>query len=253
MQNFLKQTITQAGALAKEYYIKGVEFKTKAHLGDLVTEADLAVEKFLISSIQRRFPGHHIHSEESVSDINPGAEYEWLIDPIDGTRNFANGIPMWCVMVAAYQAGEPLLAAVCNPLGSELWLAARGQGATLNGLPIRVNDVAVLDHSFGCPVRGINTTHEDRFNRFLCRLAKETTAWMHNFGTVLAACYVASGGMDWYAVNCGYDHDYAAAALIAAEAGALVTDCDGLPWARGRRDIVIANPKIHPQLLALLR
>jgi fructose-1,6-bisphosphatase/inositol monophosphatase family enzyme len=116
---------------------------------------------------------------------------------------------------------------------------------------MRVNS---LDYSFGFAVRGVNIdpAHEPRYRRFLERLTNDTSGWMHNFGTVLAACYVASGGADFYAVNCGFDHDYAAPALIAAEAGALVTNCDGAPWARGRHDIVIANPKLHPELIKLL-
>lgn len=254
MHGFLKKIIVEAGALAKEYFLKGVAFKTKAHLGDLVTEADLAVNNFLIASIGRQFPAHHLHSEESPLDINPGAEYEWLIDPIDGTRNFAMGIPMWCTMVAVYQRGEPFLAAVFNPLANELFFAAAGVGATLNGLPIKTNKVASLDHGFGVCVRGvsIDPDHEFRYRNFLVQLTNTTSVWMHSFGTVLAACYVASGGIDFYAVNCGLDHDYAAPALIAAEAGALVTDCDGHPWRRGRRDLVIANPRLHPKLITLL-
>ncbi len=255
MEQFLKESIVQAGELAADYFVKGVESKTKKHLGDLVTEADVAVSNFLIQKIRAAFPDHSIYSEEEKQKVNEGAEFEWIIDPIDGMRNFAKGIGVWCTMVALYQNGEPILAAIYQPLMRELFFAAKGRGATLNGMPIRVNDVAVLDHSVGFCVRGYNIDplHEENYRRFIVRLANETSAWMQNFGTILAACYVASGGADFYAVNCGMDYDYAAIDLIAREAGALVTTCDGKPWTRDRRDIVIANPKLHSKILEMLR
>ncbi|MBI2444054.1 MAG: inositol monophosphatase [Candidatus Magasanikbacteria bacterium] len=253
MEDFLKEIVLKAGELAKSYFLKGVQFTTKAHLGDLLTEADTAVNNYLVGAIQRRFPDHRIYSEELAADINPGGAYEWIIDPIDGTRNFAMGIGLWCVMVALYEGGQPRAAAIGNPLASELFFARAGGGATLNGLPIRVNATATLDHAYGFCVRGINTTHEERYRRFLDRIVNDTTVWMHNFGTMLGACYVASGGADFFAENCGFDHDHVAAALICAEAGARVTDSDGRPWQRGRRDIVIANPRLHPELLTLLK
>ncbi len=253
MHEFLQQIIVEGGNIAKDFFLKGVSFKSKAHLGDLVTEADVAVNTFLINKIKERFPLHRIVSEEAPPEGTEGAEYEWIIDPIDGTRNFAFGIGMWCTMVALYERAEPYAAAIYNPLANELFFAKVGEGATLNGLPIHVNQVASLDHGFGICVRGVNTVHESRYRRFLDHLTNETTVWMHNFGTMLSSCYVASGGADFYVGNCGFDHDYAAIATIAPEAGALVTNCDGAPWKRGRRDIVITNPELHSKLLDLLK
>lgn len=256
IEQFLKDTIREAGGLAKRYFQQGVEFTTKAHLGDLVTKADIEVNDLLINKIQATFPDHGIHSEERKNDINPGARFEWIIDPIDGTRNFAKGIPMWCIMVAVYENGEPLLSAMYNPLVDELFFAEKNKGATLNGLPIRVNEIASLDHGAGNPVRGTNrgeeTQYDERFKKMMDHLVNGTNVWMHNFGTMLGACYVASGGLDFFVSNAGFDHDNAPPALICAEAGALVTDSDGNPWARGRHDIVIANPKLHPKVLELL-
>lgn len=255
MEDFLKQIILEAGALAKDYFLKGVSFKSKAHLGDLVTEADVAVSDFLIKKIHEQYPEHAIYTEEAKDKINPGAEFEWIIDPIDGTRNFAKGIGMWCVMIAVYKNNMPVLAAIYNPLASELFFAVKGKGATMNGAPIKVNQVEVFDHAFGFAVRGIviDPLREANYRRFIEKLTNETSAWMHNFGTILAACYVASGGADFYAVNCGRDYDYAAVVLIAAEAGAVVTNADGQPWTRDRNDIVIANPKLHAKILELLK
>lgn len=240
--------------MAKDYFVKGVSARAKRHLGDLITEADEKVSDFLIEEIRKKFPDHAIHSEEEKNDVNPGALTEWIIDPIDGTRNFANGIPFWCVMVGVYVGGEAAYAAIHNPVAEELFFASRGRGASLNGLPIKVNDVSSFDYGYGIAVRAdVATDKEAEFKRMLDRLNNDTTVWMHNLGSMLASCYVASGGIDFFAENAGFDHDYAAAVLICAEAGAVVTDADGNPWRRGRRDLVIANPKLHPRVLELLK
>ena len=253
IEQFLKDTIREAGAMANGYFTKGVSARTKKHLGDLITEADEAVNVFLIEKIREIFPDHGIHSEEQKDDVNPGALTEWIIDPIDGTRNFANGIPFWCVMVGVYVGGEAAQAAIYNPVADELFFASRGHGASLNGLPIKVNGVDSFDHGYGIALRAdMATDKEAEFKRLLGRLNNNTSVWMHNLGSMLASCYVASGGIDFFAENAGFDHDYAAATLICAEAGAKVTDADGNPWRRGRRDLVIANPKLHAKVLELL-
>jgi len=253
MKEYLKEIIKEAGNIAKKYFQEGVSHSSKSHLGDLVTEADHAVSNFLISKIKEKFPLHTINSEEVKETINPGHEYEWVIDPIDGTRNFANGISFWCIMVAVLKDGELCMSAIYNPLGEELFFAEAEKGATLNGIPLKVNEVDSLDHGFGFICRGNNTQYEKEFIKMITTLAEETSVWMHNYGSVLGACYLASGGVDFFAENCGYDYDYLAVALILQEAGALVTDIDGKPWARDRKDIVVANPTLHPKILNLFK
>lgn len=250
MDTFLKKLIREAGQLAKEYFDAGVTHRSKAHLGDLVTDADIAVSNFLVSAIQQEYQGHHIHSEEMAEDINRGAEYEWVIDPIDGTRNFAFGIPMWCNLVAVMKSGEPYLAAVYNANADELFFAEADKGATMNGMPIRVNDTETLEHGFAVVTRAWKDNPEG-YVRLMDRLTRETNVWMHNFGTMLGVCFVASGGADFFAGNSGFDHDNLAPALICREAGALVTDSEGNSWRRGRSDLVIANPKLHPKIMEL--
>ena len=252
MQNFLKQTIRSAGTLAKEYFDAGVTHRTKTHLGDLVTDADIAVSNFLVGEIQKKYPDHQIHSEEMKDDVNPGAEYEWVIDPIDGTRNFAFGIPMWCTLMAVMKSGEPYLAAVYNANADELFFAEADLGASMNGMPIHVNETDKLDHGFAVLTRAWNDNAKG-YARMMDRITNETTCWMHNFGTMLGCCFVASGGADFYAGNSGLDHDNLAPALLCKEAGAVVTDSEGKPWRRGRSDLVIANPKLHAQVLELLK
>lgn len=253
MESFLKKTIKEAGGIAQKFFRLGVAHRMKANLGDLVTDADIAVSNFLVESIHEKYPDHHIHTEEEGDDINPGARYEWVIDPIDGTRNFAMGIPFWCVMVAVLKDGELYLSAIYNPLTEELFFAEQGRGAFFNEKRISVNKIDSLDYGFGLAVRTNNTDKEEQFKKVLARINMETSAWVHGFGTMLPACHLANGGVDFIITNCGFDHDYLPAALICREAGAVVSDSDGNPWTRSRRDIVIANPSLHPKILELFR
>lgn len=261
MQSFLIQTIKEAGEIARGYFSRGVAYSTKSNLADILTEADTAVSDFLVKKIHAAYPSHRIHSEEMAEDVNDGediAEYEWLVDPIDGTRNFAKGISFWCNIMAVLKDGELYLGAVYNPIADELFFAETGKGAFMNGKPIHVSGKEDFDFACGSFSRAgmqgtVYGTHIDRFKHFLDRLNHETNTWLHSFGTMLAGCYVANGGLDFFAQNAGLDHDYAAAVLICREAGAIATDSDGNPWHRGRQDIVIANPVLHPKVMALFR
>ncbi len=254
MDEFLKAMIIEAGAMAKGYFDAGVSYTIKSNPGDFVTEADIAVSNFIIKKIHEAYPDHHIHSEEMKEDINPGAEYEWTIDPIDGTRNFATGVSIWCTMVAVLKNGVTILAAVYNPLSNELFFAEKGKGATLNGKPISVSSRSHLDFSTGSISRmwagsTVYGMEIERFRHFYSRMVQESNVWIHQLGTMLACCMVARGGFDFFANNAGLDFDYLPGILICQEAGAVVTDSDGNPWKRGKQDVVIANPVLHKEVM----
>ncbi|KKW42468.1 MAG: Inositol monophosphatase family protein [Candidatus Magasanikbacteria bacterium GW2011_GWA2_56_11] len=253
MQDFLHTTIRAAGAIARDYFVRGVTHSEKTSVADLLTEADVAVSDYLIAQIQANYPDHQIHSEERAADINPGARYEWVIDPIDGTRNFALGIPFWAPLVAVIKDGKPFLAAIFNPMSDQLFSAAQGGGAYLNGQRIQVNGVDTLEHGFGVIYRRSGFPRVERYIRAMDELNRASTTWLHNYGSMVAAAHLASGGIDFYLSNSGFDHDLLAPALICSEAGAVVTDADGNPWTREHHDIVIANPRLHPKVLALLK
>ncbi len=254
MDTFLKKIIKEGGMIAKKFFDKGVTHTTKAHLGDLLTEADMEVSNYLVTQIHKAYPDHHIFSEEMDEEINPGAQYEWVIDPIDGTRNFAMGIPMWCVLVAVLKDGELHMSAVYNPTADELFFAEAGKGATMNEKEIHVNNTETTEHGFGiCARSSTDFPFREEFVRAMNEIVDNTNTWVHSFGTMLGVCYVANGGIDFFFANTGYDFDNLAPALIAREAGALVTDCDGNEWKRDRHDIVIANPKLHPKLMEFFR
>jgi fructose-1,6-bisphosphatase/inositol monophosphatase family enzyme len=250
MNTQIHSIISEAGKIALNLLTQDLNTSHKTSHADLITIADLSVNEYLISEIQRHYPDHHIHSEEQAEDINPGHEYQWIIDPIDGTRNFANGIPSWCVMIALLHHGEAVASAVYQPITQELYFAERGKGATRNGKPIAVNSVDTLDKALGilcCDSGGVEL---ERYRRAMHRYV-DSTAWLHNHGSMLSACHLAAGGVDLLLNNYGYPHDYWPIYLICKEAGAVVTNSKNEPWSPADRDIVIANPSLHPKVLEL--
>lgn len=256
MSQFLQETIKEAGGFAKSIFEKGVQnIQTKSHENDFLTEADLGVSELFVKKVKEAYPGHAILSEELDEIVNEGAEYEWVIDPIDGTRNFAVGIPSWCISIALAKDGETILGALYNPLSDQLFFAEKGKGSFLNGKKLQVNNTQHLESSLGIMVRangsGIYGDYFERFRAVYTKLILESDAWLVNYGTVFNKAFVATGGMDFAVGNAGMTWDFLALFLICEEAGAVVTDSDGNPWKRGRQDYVIANPELHPKLLDL--
>ncbi|PIR74736.1 MAG: hypothetical protein COU35_01035 [Candidatus Magasanikbacteria bacterium CG10_big_fil_rev_8_21_14_0_10_47_10] len=257
MEHFLKETIKKAGGIALGYFGTELETKTKSNLADLITQADIAVSDYIVHAIGQAYPDHHIRCEELDEDINPGAPYEWVIDPIDGTRNFAQGIPFWCTIIALMKDGERYMGAVYNPVSEHLFFAEKGKGAYLNDRRIHVNTVQSMDAAFGVFSRannmGIYGDYIERYRAANAKLVLQSESWIHNYGCSLQLCYLASGGVDFVTGNAGMDWDYLAAFLICEEAGARLTDSDGNEWKRGRQDYVMANPDLHPKVMELFR
>ncbi len=255
MIDFLQSSIRQAGEIALTYYRQGVTSSEKSNRGDLVTEADEAVSAFLVEAIHRRYPDHHISSEELDEDINPGAPIQWIVDPIDGTRNFANAIPVWCTLIGVLKEGHLYLGAIYDAVHDILYLAECGKGAYKNGQRITVNHADTLDHAYGWFSRageqGLYGRFIPEYQTALTRLIRDTTAWIHCTGSMLSLGDLASGAIDFFAFNHGLDHDLVGPILICREAGAVVTNHRGDPWQLGRQDVVIANPTLHPKLLNL--
>jgi myo-inositol-1(or 4)-monophosphatase len=254
MLDFLKETIKEAGYLAKGFYIRGVKSSVKSAPFDLLTEADLAVEKFLVDKIKEQYPAHGIISEETAEEHNPGAEYTWVIDPIDGTRNFAKHIAVWCTMVGLTKNGKPYLGAIYDAMNDELFYAQAGKGAFLNDKPIKVdtyNDVENCFLMFSAGEAKNNPKKYKSYIRFHNNLQGEKGHWVHNYGTMLSLCHLAAGRIDAVVCNGGYYHDYLAGYVIATEACARWTNSMGGVWKRGEMDIVVANPKLHKKLLKL--
>ena len=251
MKTFLEQTIREAGEIAKGYFTKGVNIAaTKLDPDDVVSEADEALSKFFTEKIHAQYPEHGIQDEEQEDVINPEAEYRWVIDPLDGSRNFAAGIPFWCHLVALRRGEETVMGGVYNPISNSYFFAEKGQGAYLNGSQIKVSEQKEIDYAFGVCTRTFRRSHVELYTKILSHLSANSKARMGNYSTMLISCYIATGGVDFVVTNGGVDHDYFAPVLLCQEAGAKVTDSDGNPWQAGRSDLVMANPVLHDKVMA---
>lgn len=211
---------------------------------DLVTDVDIQSEKYLIESIRQRFPDHRIISEES--GVNQGGDCcIWYIDPIDGTVNFAHGIPFFSVSIAYAHQGQMELGVVFDPMRGECFSAEKGCGAWLNGQPIRASAASDMDHSllvtgFAYDIRTHPENNLDHFARFTMR-----SQGVRRLGSAaLDLCYVAAGRFDGYWELRLNSWDIAAGGLIAQEAGAVVTNLSGNP------DYLMANSSIQSSILA---
>ncbi len=240
------------GRIARQFFRRSPVIRKKG-LIDLVTEADVAVEQEIRSRIARRFPSHTFLGEESVHDRPPAGGCRWIVDPIDGTTNFAHGVALFCISVALEEDGEVVAGAVYDPIAEELFTAERGGGARLNGRRLAVSGVAELID--GLLVTGFPyTATEERaeqvaiFGAFLQR----AQAVRRLGSAALDLCWVGAGRFDAFWEQNLQPWDVAAGALIVSEAGGVVTGYHGQPFTPFGREIVASNGALHPQLVDVI-
>ena len=247
-----------AGRLLMERYerVERVDYKSAR---DIVTEVDHLSEELIIAAIRERFPGDGILAEESGAhasehgDATSGRGRLWIIDPIDGTVNYANGIPVFCVSIALAVDGRPAAGVVLDPTRGDAFAATVGGPATLNGRPITVSDKDKLsDFVISMSLAGRSVATRARRVRKAIRIGRSMGS------AALALAYVANGRFDAFIQQGGMSNwDVAAAGLIAERAGATVTDMSGGPWfdlARGARTVgaIAAPPAHHATILGLV-
>lgn len=218
---------------------------------DLLTEADTGSEKQILGIIRNAFPDHAILAEESGSNKG-SAEFQWLIDPLDGTTNYAHQLPLFSIAIALAVHDEIVLGLVFNPMDGELFSAISGQGAELNGQPITVSTTPSVSESLlvtGFPY-DVNKI-EPLMNRF--SVFQQASQGVRRLGSAaLDICYVACGRFDGFWEQDLKPWDKAAAAIIAAEAGAEITNFSNQPFAINQKEILVTNCRIHQEMLSLL-
>ena len=249
----LKATLikaAEAGAsVIRDFFEGSFEISNKEGVNNLVTEADHASEKAIFEVIRNEFPNHFILSEES-GEIVMDSTYKWIIDPIDGTVNFAHGLPLCCVSIGIEQEGEMILGAVYNPFMNEFFFAQKGFGATLNDKKISVSKETEVLRS--CLVTGFPYTYLDQPNgplEVFSRLIRKGVPVRRLGSAAMDLCWVAAGRFDGF-----YEHklqawDSAAGFLIVEEAGGVVSDFAGKKYSPYQPHIVATNGKIHEELL----
>lgn len=241
----------EAGAILREGFQKPLHVVKKSRR-ELVTEMDRASEDSIIRAIRSAFPGDVIVAEES-SPPTGRSRRVWIVDPLDGTNNYAHGYPFFAVVIAIEEAGSLTAGLVYDPLRDELFVAERGAGATLNGDPIRVSAAERLLDSLvatGFPYDLSETTENNLAN--LSRLILAARGVRRGGSAALDLIYVACGRLDGYWEPGLKTWDVAAGGLIVTEAGGRVTNFRGDVWNHRRGDIVASNGRIHDEIRQLI-
>ena len=241
---------TEAGAkVMQEYFQKEFKISNKEGINNLVTEADPASEKAIFEVIQKDYPHDYILSEEA-GEKPSGSNIKWIVDPIDGTVNFAHGIPICCVSIGVEQDGEMIMGAVYNPFINEFYFAQKGFGATLNDNLIKVSEETEVVKS--CLVTGFPYTYLDQPNgplEVFSRMIRKGVPVRRLGSAAMDLCWVAAGRFDGFFEHKLNAWDSAAGFLIVEEAGGKVTDFSGKAYSPYQPHIVASNGKIHDELL----
>lgn len=224
---------------------------------DLVTEVDVAVETWFRGFIHGRFPEHRILAEELQDRSQQGAEsspYCWIFDPIDGTTNYAHGLPIFCASLALEIAGRLEVAAVYDPTRKELFTAERGGGAFLNGAPIRVSTTDTLIDALLCTGfhYQVHQSADDVVGLF-AQFIGRARAVRRLGSAALDLCYVAAGRFDGFWEERLRPWDVAGGVLLIEEAGGIISGYDGTPFHARRGDLVATNGAIHPHVLDVIQ
>lgn len=257
-RTFAIEMARAAGALLLEWYEGELLLETKSSEFDLVTQADKASEALIIGRIRAAYPDHAILAEESGELANEGA-YRWIVDPLDGTTNFAQTFPHFCVSIGLHHAGEALLGVIYDPLRDELFWAERGQGAWLETprIPsrrLRVSNTdrlaaALLATGFAYSRAITPTNNIVEFQRVIRRIRGIRRAG----SAALDLAYVAAGRLDGYWEYHMQPWDTAAGSLLVTEAGGVLSQITGEAWDITTISTVATNPALLPVLLAALQ
>ena len=241
------------GAEILQSYFGNITRIEKKGVIDLVTEADVNSENRIVATIREAFPDHTILAEES--GLEKGTQdYAWLVDPLDGTTNFAHRLPIFCISIAFAIGSDIRVGIVLNPVSGELFTASRDEGAKLNGKPIEVSSTAGVTNSL--LVTGFPYNVREVFEPIITRYASclRASQGIRRLGSAaLDLCYVACGRFEGFWEQNLKPWDTAAGSLIAAEAGGCVTDFSNRRFQVDAKEILATNGKIHDEMLALLR
>jgi myo-inositol-1(or 4)-monophosphatase len=251
--DFIKEIARHAGEILDSFVGEDLDVKHKSRT-DLVTKADHASEQYLIETIRKSFPDHAINAEES-GKWEGAAEHQWFIDPLDGTLNFAHGVPIYAVSIGYAYQGRVELGVVYDPTRKEFFSAERGKGATLNDNPMHVSGFedlvdCMLVTGFPNDMWG---TPDDNTRNFI-RFSKLAQTVRRLGSAALDVVYVAAGRLDGFWEVEIFNWDVAAGGLIVREAGGVVTNLYGNEdFLKEPISIVCANPTIHAKMLEVLK
>ena len=247
--------MTRAGEIQLARQASGFRVSKKGEI-DLVTEVDLECERMCRAVIAERFPDHDVLAEEfgAGPSTGPRSRWRWVFDPLDGTTNYAHGLPIYCASLGLEIDGRTDVGAVYDPTRRELYTATRGGGAYLNGQPLRVSDTSTLIDALivtGFPYDVHQQAGDlvDLFGRFLSR----ARAVRRLGSAALDLCYVAAGRFEAFWEQHLKPWDVSAGALIVEEAGGRVSGMDGSPFDVAAAHLVASNGRVHEEMLTVIR
>ena len=253
LKQVLMQATEAAAAIMVEYSTRPFTISNKEGINNLVTEVDHKSEAVIFEIIKKNYPHHQILSEES-GEIIQDSNYKWIIDPIDGTVNYANHIPICCVSIGIEINGKIEMGAVYNPFINELFFAQRGYGATLNEQLIHVSTTQHAINS--CLVTGFPYTYLDIPNgplEVFSKFIRKGVPVRRLGSAAIDLCWVAAGRFDGFFEHKLNAWDSAAGFLIIEEAGGKVTDLNGDYYNPYQPGIIASNGIIHDELLAVIK
>ncbi len=242
------EVVTAAGAIQRARFGQAIRVDKKGAI-DLVTEVDVEVERAARALLASRFPEHDILAEE-LGGGRDGASHRWVFDPLDGTTNFAHGVPIFCASLALEIDGEAVVGAVFDPNRQELFTAERGVGAWLNGAPIRVSETSTLIDAL--LVTGFPYDVHDRLDEVigLFKAYVGRARAIRRLGSAaIDLCWTAAGRMDGFWEENLQPWDTRAGALLVEEAGGRVTGLDGQRWDPYARHLLASNGALHAAML----
>lgn len=249
MENKIHEIAKNAGEILRSYFGKVSQVKEKQFYWDLVSEADLASEAYIISEIKKEFPGHSILSEEAGSLVESTSSFEWVIDPLDGTTNFTHGYPMVSISIGLLVNKIPTLGVVYNPILEEFFSASKGKGATLNGNPLQVSGVKILEKSLLATGFAYDRkfVREKNYAEF-CHMTEICQGVRRCGSAAIDLAYVAAGRLDGYWERGLKPWDMAAGIVLVSEAGGKVTSYEGEAFDITSGRILATNAHIHKLL-----
>jgi myo-inositol-1(or 4)-monophosphatase len=253
MLSFAIETAREAGQLLLEKFGRITSVTKKGDI-NLVTEADLASEALIVEKIKSYYPRHSILAEESGDAVVMGDDeiWKWIIDPLDGTTNYAHGYPCFCVTLALEHNGEIVIGVTFDPTRDELFAAESGHGATLNGKPIRVSSTDKLGDALIVTGFPYDFKQRENFARHLTDFLLSSRGVRRDGSAAIDMAYVACGRFDGFWEEGLNPWDVAAGKLLIEEAGGVITYYDGLPFGIYQPPICASNGQIHSQMLNVL-